>query len=289
MWYTRKQFLTSTLFTSATRLVQQINLKYNSSCTYNMNEAYLRFGKGQETFEFTFRYIDQDLKIDRQFNFQRKASEPVSSFLKRVDVNVGKIISKKKIKKFKKQKKNQETKEDSDDEIQKSMEISLLRNEITIDDDTPCEIAFQNVSQLTLKICESKFSIKQNVPWIEVISLPQSILVGFPTYPSKFLTSFTNIQNSNFTWYKNLLSSTPNKPPVWKEIGKGYFYIPKSDDMGYKLKMSCIPGNEEQIGPCTEIVSPNLVEAGPGRCPFEDRHEFAKNKLTNNRYNKFKI
>lgn len=290
MWYTRKNFLTSTLFTSA-RIVQQINFKSNlPTCIYNMEEAYLRFRKGQETFNFNFRYVDEELKIDRQFNFNRRASEPVSAFLKRIDCNVGKVVIKKKQKKSKEQKKAKkkldEEAEKNSDEIDQdpSIKVALLKNEITVDDDTPCEIAFENVSQLILQISESKFTIKQNVPWVEEISLPQSILVGFPTYPSKFITSFTNIKDSKFMWFKNLRSSTPNKPPEWREIGSGYFYIPTAEDMGYKLKLDCIPGNEEQRGPCMEIESPNLVEAGPGRCPFENRHSFTTNKLSGNSF-----
>lgn len=287
--FARKQFLTSTFFTSA-QIIQQIKFKSTLPVyIYNMNEAYLRFGKGQETFDFTFRYVDNELKIDRQFNFSRRAAEPVSAFLKRVDVNVGKVVYKKKTQKLKKLKKaqvklgkDQDDKEESDEDI--SIPVALLRNETTIKDDVPCETAFENISQLTLQISKSKYAIKQNVPWIETINLPQCILVGSPTYPSKFVASFTNIKDSKFVWYKNLLSSTPNKPPVWKEIGNEYIYVPATEDMGCTLKISCIPGNEEQTGPYIEVVSPNLVEAGPGRCPFEDRHEFTRNKLSGNRY-----
>ena len=34
-----------------------------------------------------------------------------------------------------------------------------------------------------------------------------------------------------------------------------------------------------RIGPEFEVISKNPITAGPGKCPFEDRHEFTKEKL----------
>ena len=259
-----------------------------------MNEAYLRFEKGQENFEFMFRYVNPDYNVDRQFNFNRRAAEPVSAFLKRVNTNISKIVDKKKAKLKKKNKKktkgviSQEPEEEkekdesvkNDDEV---MKVSLLQNESIVEDHLPCETVFENVSQLTLFIIEAKYAIRHNVPWVEDISLPKSILVGFPTYPSCFTSLYTNLKDSTFVWYKNLSSDNPRKKPQWVEISKGYFYIPTAEDLGFQLKLTCIPGNEAQTGPLIEIESQNFVEAGPGRCPFENRHAFTKEKLSGNR------
>ena len=250
-----------------------------------MKEAFLRFEKGQETFQFSFRYVNPEYKVDRQFNFNRKAVEPVSTFLKRIDVNISKIVNEKKKKLMRKKKSKGIVKEEEEnskkDDVE--MKIALLQNDSAVEGDVPCEIVFENVSQLSLLILEDKYSIKHNVPWVESITLPQSILVGFPTYPSHFQSVYTNIKDSVFVWYKSILSKDSKKESTWEERGKGFFYIPNSDDLGCRLKLSCMPGNEIQTGPIIEIESPNLVEAGPGRCPFEDRHAFTKEKLTGDR------
>ncbi|XP_033228631.1 2',5'-phosphodiesterase 12 [Belonocnema kinseyi] len=285
-WYTRKEFLTSTLFTS-TKLIQTLKLKSTQPAyIYNMNEAYLRFDKGQENFEFTFRYVNPECKIDRQFNFNRKSAEPVSVFLKRVDNNVTKVVEKKKSKLKRKQKAKGVTSEEPEEEKEPEnsgdavIKVALLENESVVENHLPCGSVFENVLDLTLLLIGEKYSIRKNVPWVEEISLPKSILVGFPTYPSKFSSIYTNLKDSKFIWYKNLISDSPRKQPKWVEIGNGYFYVPSAEDLGCQLKLSCIPGNENQTGPLIEVESQNLVEAGPGRCPFETRHAFTKDKLS---------
>lgn len=60
-----------------------------------MNEAFLRYEKGNDIFDISFRYVDEVMKVDRQFNFSRQASETVNNFLKRVDTSVCKIVNKK--------------------------------------------------------------------------------------------------------------------------------------------------------------------------------------------------
>lgn len=291
-WYTRKELLTSTLYTS-TKLIQNLKFKSNQPAyIYSMNEAYLRFDKGQENFEFTFRYVNLECKVDRQFNFNRKSAEPVSVFLKRVDNNVSKVVEKKKSKLKRKQKAKGVTNEEPEEEKETKknnigdnevVKVALLENESIVENHLPCGTVFEDVSQLTLLIVGEKYSIRKNVPWVEDVSLPKSILVGFPTYPSHFSSVYTNLKDSRFVWFKNLVSDSPRKPPKWVEIGEGYFYVPRGEDLGCQLKLTCIPGNEDQTGPLIEVESQNLVEAGPGRCPFENRQEFTKEKLSGDR------
>lgn len=60
-----------------------------------MNEAFLRYEKDSKIFDITFRFADEEKKVDRQFNFSRQAAESVNTFLKRIETNVSKIINKK--------------------------------------------------------------------------------------------------------------------------------------------------------------------------------------------------
>lgn len=59
-----------------------------------MNEAFLRYETGSDAFDITFRYVDEAMHVDRQFNFSRQATESVNNFLKRIDTNVCKILNK---------------------------------------------------------------------------------------------------------------------------------------------------------------------------------------------------
>lgn len=41
--------------------------------------------------------------------------------------------------------------------------------------------------------------------------------------------------------------------------------------------------NSFMLGPSVEVISKNIVEAGPGPCPFESRHLFTKDRLKDKR------
>lgn len=45
-----------------------------------------------------------------------------------------------------------------------------------------------------------------------------------------------------------------------------------------------ILANETLVGPAVEVVSKKVVEAGPGQCPFETRHIFTTERLSEKRY-----
>lgn len=228
-----------------------------------MDKAYLRHKTENETehFEFTFRYTNPDLKVDRLFNFCRRLSEPVSSFLERVNANVEKVLNKKKKKK-------------SNDEVLLSISAKLLINNKQVNEEIPCSEVFGTDNDLTLKVLEKEFKIIINSPWIQAITLPKSILANFPVYPSKFETVYTNKKLSSFTWYKSTNKRT------WDETGSGFMYTPKNEDINYFLKLLCIPKNETKEGPTIEVVSEVCVQASPGECPFDLRHEFTKEKAS---------
>ena len=45
------------------------------------------------------------------------------------------------------------------------------------------------------------------------------------------------------------------------------------------MKLEITPKESNRQGPKFEIISKNSVTAGPGKCPFEDRHAFTSEKL----------
>jgi len=160
--------------------------------------------------------------------------------------------------------------------------IMLLKDDIKVDGNVLCKSLLQDSAKLKLIIFEKMFLVKQNAPYIIHMSLPSSILVGFPTYPSKFESLYTDKKQSIFNWYKN--DAINNKSNVWTHVGSGFLYEPNVSDIGCNLKISCEPRNESDSGCNMEVESKNVVEAGPGPCPFDIRHQFTKHKLLGRRY-----
>lgn len=161
--------------------------------------------------------------------------------------------------------------------------IMLLKNDMKVDGFTPCESLLQDSAELKLVIFDRTFLVKRNTPYVQNISLPTSIMVGFAAYPSKFESVNTDRSQSVFNWYRN--AAAERKPNVWTHVGRGYMYVPKVSDIGCNLKVNCEPRNESEESGCNvEVESRNTVEAGPGLCPFDIRHEFTKHKLSGGRY-----
>lgn len=165
--------------------------------------------------------------------------------------------------------------------------IVLLKNDTLVDGNVLCNSFLQDSAELKLVIFEKMFLVKRNAPFIINISLPSSILVNFPSYPSKFESLYTDKKQSIFNWYRN--EAINNKPNLWTHVGKGYLYVPTTFDIGCNLKISCEPRNESDSGCITEVESKGVVEAGPGPCPFDIRHQFTQHKLSGKRYNIYKI
>lgn len=159
----------------------------------------------------------------------------------------------------------------------------LLKNNVQVDGDMSCKSFLQDSEELKLVILEKTYLVKRNVPYVSNISLSASMLVGFPTYPIKFESVYTDKKRSIFNWYRN--NAINNKPHLWVHVGEGYLYVPGVSDIGCNLKISCVPQNESDSGCSIEVQSKNTVEAGPGPCPFDIRHEFTKNRLSGKRYN----
>lgn len=57
-----------------------------------------------------------------------------------------------------------------------------------------------------------------------------------------------------------------------------------NEDIGYHFKFELIPGNGKEFGPSIEAISKTEVQAGPGICPFDERHQFTKEKLSQDKF-----
>jgi 2',5'-phosphodiesterase len=237
-----------------------------------MHNAYIRCHDGAGDFQFSFQLRNELLGVDRQFNFSRQLSEKVSDFLARISTSVERSVNKKK-----KKRKGISTEEKQ--ENANKIEVSLLRDGEQVPGDQLCkDILFD--SGLCLLLLDAEYSVILNAPWVTLITLPSSIMAGFPVYPLKLEVLFADKSDCTFCWYKNIHTSTDKRLPTnWVEVGSGFYYTPSTCDIGCHLKVVCAPQNGSACGPTSEIVSKNPVEAGPGVCPFELRHAFTKERL----------
>lgn len=242
----------------------------------NMNEAILFHEEGSKNFKMSFRFINPELNVDRQFNFQRHVDESINNFVQRINRNVNVYLKEKIYRRLKKQNKCVTPKcvESLKSDVENN--IQFLRNDSVLNGDLTCQTLLNNSSDIKLVIFDQEYILKQNVPSITKLELPSSILIDFPVYPSKFEGTNIDKSKSIFNWYKN----EKNK---WIHVGEGFLYVPSSSDLGCRLKISCIPKNNVESGPLTEIISNNIIDIGPGLCLFNTRHAFTKDKLSGKR------
>lgn len=227
-------------------------------------EAFLRIERETNIFRLSFAYADDETGVQREVHFSRGLNEVVQPICNRIAIKLNTAAGKKK------------GKAKTADE-KSTILVQILKNGIPVSNTITCQELFgADNSDLTLRIGDKDFVFVTNAPWIHNIVLPKSIMSGFIIYPYKLEGLFINENESEFLWYRC-------KEGLADELmGSGSFYIPTAADIGYKLKLVCTPVNNGLKGPVVETCSTCEVEAGPGHCPFEDRHVFTKNTLTGN-------
>ncbi|CAG5021619.1 unnamed protein product [Parnassius apollo] len=238
----------------------------------NLDKCYFRYIKSEEKVDISFLLKINDTA--RQFNFSRQPTESLQTLFNRIEANVQKVISKKKGRSGKAA--------ENDSKIKVAMFDDTNNEEISVK--YSCIDLFKLNRPLKLEIYNQVYETVFNAPWILNINLPKCLLVGFPVYPENFETLYTIKDKSIFKWFKgspvndkgNELS---NIHVQWILVGNNFSYVPTVEDVGLKLKLECIPGNDTTLGPAVEAISKSLVEASPGPCPFETRHLFTSTKL----------
>ncbi|CAG9566998.1 unnamed protein product [Danaus chrysippus] len=168
---------------------------------------------------------------------------------------------------------------------EEDIDVKILdeRNNL-VSEDCTCSELFTLNEPLKLIISEQCLDIVLNAPWVINLSLPKSIMVGFPVFPESLETLYTEKELTIYNWYRGKVNNSKGNEisdahVEWNFIVSSFSYTPKAEDIGLKLKLECIPVNAKLSGPVVESISKNLVEAGPGSCPFETRHMFTPTKL----------
>ncbi|KAM3959054.1 2',5'-phosphodiesterase 12 [Aphomia sociella] len=237
----------------------------------NLEKCYFRYLEAEDKVDITFL-----LKVKetvRQFNFSRKPTENLETLLTRIGNNIQKVVNK-----------------------GNKNKLGIVRNDAKpqfydnknnpISEQSTCMDLFSLQGPIKLNIYDHVYEAVFNVPWVVSINLPQSILAGFPVYPENFVALYADNQYNLYTWYKGLSVNEKGNDVSelhikWDVVGNEYIYTPTAQDIGMKLKLECTPGNDKTRGPVVEAVSKNVVEAGPGVCPFETRHMFTGTNLKN--------
>ncbi|RZF34601.1 hypothetical protein LSTR_LSTR016636 [Laodelphax striatellus] len=263
-------------------IIRSYSLSYKTNLKAHSMEkptAYFRLTDGYDTFQVSFLFKNETLNIERECNFNRKLDERVGDFLNRVKVNIDKLKSSKR--------KNKKQKVLTDLELDSSVSSAgLFQDGTLIDSETICRDAifcYKSAKNLSLNINDVQYSVSINAPWVNELCLPSSMLAGFFIYPSKFNVLFSEQKDCSFTWFRKKCKQAPKSDdPGWQKVGEGFVYTVENEDVGYYLKLTCVPSNNELKGPEASTVSSGLIEAGPGLCPFEDRHPFTQNRLSGN-------
>lgn len=245
-----------------------------------MDKVYLRNPENTEELHITFRYANEALKIDRDFNFCRRMNECVDEALTRIRNNVEKELNKK----SKKKSKTPPATERNLPERPKDILVQLRRNDC---DDQILGITFADLltdisKGLKLQVIDKSFDIVLNQPWILGLQLPSSIMAGYLVYPMKLDMQFAQREHTLGQWYRAPKLPSGTDKTIWEPCGEGLIYQVSQADIGQYLKLVVTPRNEAGLsGPSTEHVAKSPVQAGPSDCPFEKRQQFTKEPLSN--------
>ncbi|XP_039479143.1 2',5'-phosphodiesterase 12 [Drosophila santomea] len=230
-----------------------------------MEKVYFRNASDSKELDIVFRFVNANLKIDREFNFRRQMNEPIDAILARIQSNIQSRLAKS-CKKLK-------TKPPAE------INVKLLNSSYDgkLSELTFGDLLAQDVSNVKLQVLDTVYDLVFNPPWISALKLPSCILAGFVTYPTNVQIQFGERQFSKAVWSK---AKRPTDVD-WAVCGEGFQYLVAPEDVGYHLKFVVTPGNAQGVaGPVVEKISNSAVLESPGSCPFQDRHRHTPNSLS---------
>ena len=264
------------LFPVSVRLAR---LNRYTNCARTMSKFCVRCVDNEESLQISVEYASSGSgSASRIFNACRPKRENIENSLTRLAQNINKRVSKKK--------KGKDTEK-------KEVTIELYENDgvTKICDPVSAERGFSHGN--VVQILDTKYTVDVNPPCCLGITIPQSIMVGFPLFP-KVEVEFCNADDSDFLWEKikyegdNVAATSKSvkrdfsKVEERKEICRTLSYTPTNDDIGYCLSVTCIPKSGERIGKEFTTQSKYEVTAGPGLCPFETRHLYTQKQTEQN-------
>ncbi|KAG8176860.1 hypothetical protein JTE90_027164 [Oedothorax gibbosus] len=147
---------------------------------------------------------DQNVKISfkyahfNHFNLKAPKSESVQNLLNRIKYMAAYQHKKEEIRQSVY---NPSFKPELKSNSNKLIDVCLLENDIPVDDTIPNGSAWAQAS--ALKVGETLYKIKYNMPTVIELSLPDYIISGCPIRPH-FITECANFDDTLFRWYRSM-------------------------------------------------------------------------------------
>ena len=237
-------------------------------------KAYIRTQK-EDRVEIKFRYVDSNLGLDRWFSLNRSVDDSVQQIKERIVTNIDKACLK-----YRKKNKLKKSPESAVSEEFK-LDVTITENNEVLCSELACRelLAMQNVAIVVNGQC---FHLDIDPPTVKTLKLPASIMAGYSVYPSKLEVEYCTPNQCEFKWFKCHAPTAPvGESDVWTQVGTGLTYTTSNLDIGSWLKLECIPKSLTREGLPEITVASQKIEAGPGPCPFEIRHNFTKEFMGN--------
>lgn len=213
----------------------------------------------------------------RCYNLLRDQSEPVSSSLSRIKLNLSRG-----------NKRDTKAPSNTDDLDQHSVNLTKDGSLIDINSLTNIDAWVEGA---VLNIDGKSYRVSTNSPQVEFLKLPPCMMKGFVIIPSVTLTNCT-MDQCKFTWYRIISPRQRHNLSEDERLGllfdgRKYLYKisndltfrPGEDDVAYQIRVDCTPSDGIREGPTTFFESPRPVELGPSHFPFEKRHLLTQNRL----------
>lgn len=169
---------------------------------YNMDTIYFRTRSQSDDVQINFHYVNPTLQLDRVFNLQRSLTESLDSCLGRIRANLEKELKRRKGRK----KKSQEAGSNTEDAESVGL-VQLLRDDQAVDgqillQDVLAECPPIGPSDLLMEIFGVTLRVSCNLPWVNQIALPTSIMSGYFVYPTKLDMECADLWDCEFQWFK---------------------------------------------------------------------------------------
>lgn len=237
----------------------------------------------EETMKISFKFGDPNIPM-QNFTFMRSKDERLEIALIRMKSKIQSSVLTKSNKKKKKL-------SNSEDAVLPELNIVLLKNGVKMEESSKNIDAWTPETDVVIN--NQTYKIIFNPPTVTDISLPKRIVSSLIVYP-KVNLEFSSADDSIFKWYRQLTDGNVNtndddtvlegENENWKFISQGFLYNVCESDVGFKLRVLCVPQSGNKSGEKKAAVSENAVLSSPKKFPFEDRHNFTRDLTKSGRY-----
>lgn len=179
---------------------------------FAMDTAYFRARAESAAVQINFHYVNPKLQLDRVFNLQRSLTETLESCLNRIRSNLEKELLKKRGRNKKKKVVPADASATPEAESQLEPEpavslVQLMRDNHPVDGQTLLQDVLDacppiGPSGLLLDIFGVQFGVSCNLPWVNQIVLPTSMMDGYFVYPTKLDMECAELRDCGFEWFR---------------------------------------------------------------------------------------